>query len=170
MPGAASTDSWRRSSARHAHRVLSLQHEGQRRAGGDEAHELAEERLLRVLGVVPLGKLSIDVEQLRRANHEAASLEAPDDLAEQAALHGVGLDEDERPLHAGNLLGCSTLPPRLRSLRGFSSSVRNSTGLNRLRRETGVSQNGQTCHSGSRGALQPEHDSRSRVVQTGQTR
>ena len=34
----------------------------------------------------------------------------------------------------------------------------------------GVSQYGQTCHSGSSGALQLAHACRSRVVQTGQTR
>ena len=62
--------------------------------------------------------------------------------------------------------------PARRRRRAFARSAASdhgSGGSTGAARE-GVSQNGQTCHSGSSGALQPEHDSRSRVVQTGQTR
>ena len=39
--------------------------------------------------------------RLHAAQHEAAALEAGDDLADEAAGHAVGLDHDERALQRG---------------------------------------------------------------------
>ena len=49
-----------------------------------------------VLGVVLAGHRLRDLEQPRTAQLEAAAIEAGDDLAGEASLHAVGLDEDER--------------------------------------------------------------------------
>src|SRR5437016_6990113 len=48
-------------------RRLALEHEHQRRCRGDELDQLAEERLLLVLGVVLLGEFAIDGQELCRA-------------------------------------------------------------------------------------------------------
>jgi hypothetical protein len=50
--------------------------ERERRRGGDDVDELAEERLLLVLGVVLLRELAVDLDQLARAQREAAALDA----------------------------------------------------------------------------------------------
>ena len=139
----------------------------ERRARRDEAHELAEERLLRMLGVVPFGEVAIDVEQLRRANDEAAPLEAPDDLAEQAALHRVGLDEDERPLHARKstrLLDAAAAPSPVRRRRTSSPEALPAAGARWASRRTGIPA------TAGRAAPYSRRTTRSRVVQTGQTR
>ena len=68
-------------------RPLALEHERQRRRRGDEVDELAEERLLGVLGVVLSGQLAVDLDEPRAARTvEPARLEAADDLAGQPPL------------------------------------------------------------------------------------
>src|SRR5439155_21588250 len=61
-------------------RALALEHERERRARRDELDELAEERLLLVLRVVGLAQLAARDEQPRRAQLQAAPLEAREDL------------------------------------------------------------------------------------------
>ena len=80
-------------------------HHQQGGAAGDEGHQVAEERLALVLGVVAPGRLGVDRAQLGGDQREALALEAADDLADQAPLDGVGLADDEGPVHgrAGNL-------------------------------------------------------------------
>ena len=51
--------------------------------------------LLAVLVVVAAGEVGVDGAQLERDDREALALEAADDLADEAALDGVGLAEDE---------------------------------------------------------------------------
>src|SRR5581483_1059518 len=60
--------------------------------------QLGEERLLRVLGVVPLGERTVDDEQFGGAHRQAARLEPAEDLAREAAANGVRLDQDEGAL------------------------------------------------------------------------
>ena len=74
-------------------------HHGHDGAGGDELGEALEERLADVLGVVPLGEGAVDAQRLHAAQHEAAALEAGDDLADETAGDAVGLDHDERAFH-----------------------------------------------------------------------
>ena len=64
-------------------------------AGGDELDELAEERLLAVLGVVRLAELAVDRDELPGAEREAAALDPREDLAREPPLDSVGLDQDE---------------------------------------------------------------------------
>ena len=141
-----------------------------RRAGRDEVDELAEERLLAVLGVVLLAELAARGEELALADLEAARLDPAEDLGGEPAAHRVGLDEDECLLdgHRGGqssrapaLLGCASW---LR--RGWSAGGAPTGGASCI----GVSQYGQTCQIGSSGALQLVHACLSFVVQTGQTR
>ena len=86
-------------------RALALEHERERRRRGDELDELAEERLLGVLGVVLLGQPAVDGEQPGGTHGEAAGLEAAEDLAGKAALDGIRLDQDESALdrHRGRV-------------------------------------------------------------------
>src|SRR4051812_2533517 len=65
------------------------------RARRDELDELAEERLLAVLAVVLLAELAAHGEQLARAHGEAAVLDPLQDLAGEAPLDGIQLDQDE---------------------------------------------------------------------------
>src|SRR5207249_3367786 len=81
--------------------------------------ELAEERLLPVLGVVLVGERPVNVDELRGTHGEASSLEAAEDLAGQTALHGVRLDQNQSSLQghgAETLLGAAT-PSSARSPR-----------------------------------------------------
>ena len=48
-----------------------------------------------MLGVMALGEVAVDAHQLERDEVQAATLEAPDHLADEAALDAVGLDQDE---------------------------------------------------------------------------
>src|SRR5262249_20184140 len=76
-------------------RAFPFDHESPRRAGSDELDELAEEGLLAVLGVVLLTELAARGDEPRLPDLEAARLDPPEDLAGEAALHRVRLDEDE---------------------------------------------------------------------------
>ena len=62
--------------ARGRDRALALEHERERRPRGDEVDELAEERLLAVLGVVLRAELARSDDEPRGADREAAALEA----------------------------------------------------------------------------------------------
>ena len=85
--------------ARGADCLLALEHHRDERAGGDEAHELAEERLAVVLGVVLLGQLRVHRHVAERDDAQALALEAGDDLAGQVARERIRLDQDEGLVH-----------------------------------------------------------------------
>ena len=85
--------------ARRGDRFGPLEHHRDQRPAGDEGDELAEERLLGVLGVVLVGDLLVGLHQLQRLDPQALALEAGDHLAGQGALEGVRLDEDQGPAH-----------------------------------------------------------------------
>ena len=97
-PGRLRRGSSRRSSCGSRDRALALEHERERRPRGDEVDELAEERLLRVLGVVRLAELARRSDEPGGAQLQAAALEAREDLAGEAALDGVRLREDQGAL------------------------------------------------------------------------
>jgi hypothetical protein len=65
------------------------------RGPGDELDQLAEERLLRVLGVVAAGEVLVDPQLPQGDDPQALALKPPQDLAGQPPLKGVGLDQDE---------------------------------------------------------------------------
>ncbi len=73
--------------------------------GGDELQQIAEERLVLVLGVVSRGEVVAHVLEFQRRHSEALALDTADDLPDHPALHAVGFDQ-----HQG-LLG--HLPPFL---------------------------------------------------------
>src|SRR5690554_4112828 len=73
-------------------------HREHRRAG-EEAHQLPEERLLGVLGVVLLGEVLVDLAQLGGHDLEALALDPGHDLADEAPLDGVGLGHHEGLVH-----------------------------------------------------------------------
>src|SRR5689334_3640995 len=75
------------------HGLVTLEHHRHERAAGDELHQLAEERLVLVLGVMLLRLVARDGHVLERGDPQALALEAGDDLAGERALEGVGLDE-----------------------------------------------------------------------------
>src|SRR5436190_14849565 len=81
--------------AQRCDRSLSLDDERERRARGDELDELAEERLLPVFGVVRLAELAADVNQLSGPEREPAAFDAREDLAGEAPLDRVRLDQDQ---------------------------------------------------------------------------
>ena len=74
-------------------------------AAGDEGDQLAEERLLGVLFVVPVGDRLVGLHRLQRRDPQALALEAGDHLAGQGALEGVRLYEDQRPAHGRGSFG-----------------------------------------------------------------
>ena len=76
-------------------RTLTFDHERERRARRDELHQLAEERLLPVLGVVRLAELAVHMDELAGPQGETSALDAREDLAGQPSLHGVRLDQDQ---------------------------------------------------------------------------
>ena len=51
-----------------------------------------------MLGVVPFREVAVDPQQLERYQVQTATLETRDQLADEATLHAVGLDEDQGPL------------------------------------------------------------------------
>src|SRR3954468_8426795 len=72
-------------------RLLALEHHRDQRSRGDELHEIAEERLALVLGVVALGGLLVELHVLERDDPEALALEAADDLPRQPPRERVRL-------------------------------------------------------------------------------
>ena len=86
---------------------------GDERRRDDELHEPGEERLLAVGGVVPLGEVAIDVDELEADELQAALLVAGEDAADELALDAVGLDEDEGPFGGRHVsLGCGSCRDR----------------------------------------------------------
>ena len=81
--------------ARRRDRLVALEDGGDERPAGDEDDELAEERLLGVLGVVGVRDLLVGGQQPQPGDPQALALEAREDLAGEPALEGVGLDQDQ---------------------------------------------------------------------------
>src|SRR5581483_6528723 len=116
-----------------------LEHKGERRPGGDEVDELAEERLLLVLGVVRLSELAARGHEAGGAQLQPAPLEGREDLTGEVALDGVRLREDQGLLDghaaaqitrsggAGASAGASALPRSAPACRRGRSGSR-STG------------------------------------------
>jgi hypothetical protein len=100
-------------------RTLALDDERKRRRGGDEVDQLAEERLLAMLGVVLFSERAVDAQQLRGEQREAAALDPAEDLPGERALHRVGLDQDQTTFDghgvadAESVLGRSFAPLRV---------------------------------------------------------
>lgn len=63
--------------------------------GGDEVHQLAEERLIGVLFVVLLSGLAVSGAEIQLHQLQALALDAGDDFANVAVLDAVWLDQDE---------------------------------------------------------------------------
>src|SRR5579859_2146008 len=146
------------------------------RAGADELDELAEERLLLVLGVMALAERAVGGEELAGADGQPARLDAAEDLGGEPATHGVGLDEDEAALHGHrerrlvDAAVSASLLCRLQPALAAASTqpaVRISVAASGA---TGVSQYGHTCQTASSGALQLTQACFSFVVQIGHTR
>src|SRR5947208_12185282 len=86
-------------------RAVALDDESPGRPGGDELDELAEERLLAVLGVVLLAELTACGHELPLPDLEASRLDPPEDLAGEPALYRVWLEQQEASLDGhGQLL------------------------------------------------------------------
>src|SRR5690606_18596162 len=86
--------------------------------GGHEAHERAEERLARVLGVVLLEQGGRGGAHVEGDEGVALRLDASQDLADEPARDAVGLDEDEGALgvsHGPNPTRAATPPPTPRT-------------------------------------------------------
>src|SRR5688572_8501927 len=76
-------------------RIRPLQGERHERRGRDELDQAREERLLAMGGVVLLGELTLDLDELEPHDLEAALLVPGEDPAGQLALDAIRLDEDE---------------------------------------------------------------------------
>ena len=153
VPGAASAGFGRAHRRPHDRdRRLALEHERERRRRGDELDELAEERLLRVLGVVLARRAR---GRPRRAARRGARARARSKRARispaSARCTASGLiSTSVRSTAIGRGVYCEL--GRCRSRRGGCSALRVAK-LDRRRLSTGVSQYGQTCQSASSGAL-----------------
>ena len=85
-------------------RLVALEHQRHERAAGDEVAQRRVEVALDVLGVVGVGLLDVDVAVLERDDGQALGLEPGQDVADEAASYGVGLEEDQGALgHASTL-------------------------------------------------------------------
>ncbi len=149
-------------------RALALEHERERRARGDEVDELAEERLLAVLGVVRLAELAARDEQPRGAQLQTAALEARDDLAGEIARDGVGLGEDESALDGHRAEDASWSRAASRAPAAAVAWPRPPSSTRRARpasRSTGT-----PARAARAARLQVVQACRSFVVHTGQTR
>ena len=85
-------------------RVRALEDGRDERRARDEVDEPAEERLLAMDRVVPLGQVARDLDQLQADELQAAVLVAGEDPAGEQALDAVGLDQDEGAFVHGRLL------------------------------------------------------------------
>ena len=81
--------------------IRSLERDRSHRAGGDEGDETVVEVLPGVHVVVLLGQGLRHRQQPQADDLEALALEAADDLADESALDGIGLGQDEGALHDG---------------------------------------------------------------------
>ena len=61
-------------------------------------HHLRTDRVLTLSEDLPMVSVAVDTHELGRPQLQPSGLEAREDLSCEAALHGVGLDEDERAL------------------------------------------------------------------------
>src|ERR1700694_3376754 len=85
--------------------------------GSDELQQRGEERLALVLGVVAPGKVITDALQFEGRDGEALALDSAQDLADQAPLHTVRLNQHEGPLgHGAQRTGHSSRLSRVASL------------------------------------------------------
>lgn len=84
--------------ARDGDGLVTFQDQGDQRAAGDEADQAAEEGLGGVLGVVLLRSGFGRLHEFHADDLEALALKAAEDLASQATLHCVGLQDDKRTL------------------------------------------------------------------------
>ena len=82
----------------HLDHLVAAEHQRRQRAAGHELLQRRVESLVHVVGVVLVGEAAVHRPQLQRLDRQTLTLEAGDDLAEQAAAHGVGLDEHEGTL------------------------------------------------------------------------
>src|SRR4051794_2948461 len=81
------------------HGLITLEHGGHQRAAGNEVHEICEERLVGVLGVVALGQVALHPHLLESHDPQPLALEAADHLARERTRECVRLDQDQRSLH-----------------------------------------------------------------------
>src|SRR4051794_26285324 len=79
-------------------RVRPLEHERDDRRGADDLHKIVVEELALVDFVMLLGHRALDLQQAERGDPQAALLEAREDLARDAALDGIRLEDHERAL------------------------------------------------------------------------
>src|SRR5579872_1971330 len=84
-------------------RIRSLEHADDHRARGDELHQPVVERFAAVHRIVALGKLTIDVDQPEPGSLQTLALKGSENLSNQAALHRVGLDDDQGVLRFRHL-------------------------------------------------------------------
>src|SRR5918997_400509 len=89
--------------------ALALHPHGDDRGRGYELHQLLEERLLAVLGVVLLGQLAAHLYEPQGTDVQALGLDAAYDLPDQAAAHAITFDQYERLLHLLILLPVDVL-------------------------------------------------------------
>ena len=68
--------------------------------GGNVLDQAGEERLALVDGIVPASQCLVHGDELQPDELEPARFQPAEYRAHQAALHGVGLDDDQRALHA----------------------------------------------------------------------
>jgi hypothetical protein len=88
LQGFSGTDQFA-SAGNHA---LTFPDHGHHRTGRDEGNQAGKERALAVNAVMALGKFTAGGELLEADQLEALALKPPEDVADQAALHAIGLD------------------------------------------------------------------------------
>ena len=88
--------------AARRHHALALPHHRHHGAGADVLHQRREEGLARQVGVVLLSERVLHLHHLHGLQEEPLLLEPADDVANEPALHAVGLDHDEGELGVGH--------------------------------------------------------------------
>ena len=104
-------------------RVRPLQHRGDHRRGDDRADQVLVEELALVHFVVLLGHRALDFQKPERRDAQPPPFEAREKLAGDRALHGIGLEDDERSLG-----GQDAIPIRRSSPAGASSAASEARG------------------------------------------
>jgi hypothetical protein len=101
-----------------------LEHADDDRGRSDEVNQTREERLTPMNAIVPLGQLSIDVDELQAGDSQAPTFEGGQNRAGQAPLHGIRLDDNQRSfcgqaiiLMAGSRLKVEGSELKVRSLK-----------------------------------------------------
>ncbi|CUR58188.1 NUDIX hydrolase (modular protein) [metagenome] len=95
--------------ADHVDGLVTLEHQSDQRATRDEGPQRRVEVALHVLGVVLVGLGTIDRAVLQGHDGEALVLEPGQDVADQSAAYGVGLEQDEGALSHGRSLASLAL-------------------------------------------------------------